>query len=44
MSCGILKLQGYHAECAHNATDALTKFEPDKFDMLVTDYFPLLQD
>lgn len=38
VSCGILKMHGYHAEYAYNAHDALAKFESDKFDMLVTDY------
>jgi len=38
ISCGILQMHGYHAEYAYNANDALTKFEHDKFDMLVTDY------
>jgi CheY-like chemotaxis protein len=38
VSCQILQRQGYNADYAFNATDALAKFERDKFDMLVTDY------
>ena len=38
VSCQILQRQGYHADYAFSATDALAKFERDKFDMLVTDY------
>jgi CheY-like chemotaxis protein len=38
VSCKFLQLQGYHAEYAYNASDALSKFECVKFDMLVTDY------
>lgn len=38
LSCEILEMQGYRAEYAYNASDALAKFERDKFDMLVTDY------
>lgn len=38
LSCTILQMQGYHAEYACNATDALARFERNKFDMLVTDY------
>jgi len=38
LSCEILEMQGYRAEYAYNANDALAKFERDKFDMLVTDY------
>ncbi len=38
LSCEILQTHGYRAEYAYNASDALAKFESDKFDMLVTDY------
>ena len=38
LSCEILQIQGYRAEYAYKATEALAKFESEKFDMLVTDY------
>jgi CheY-like chemotaxis protein len=38
LSCEILQMQGYRAEYAYNASDALAKFDTQKFDMLVTDY------
>lgn len=38
LSCEILQMQGYRAEYAYNASDALVKFDSEKFDMLVTDY------
>jgi CheY-like chemotaxis protein len=38
LSCEILQMQGYRAEYAYNANDALAKFEREKFDMVVTDY------
>jgi CheY-like chemotaxis protein len=38
VSCKFLQMQGYHAEYAYNAGDALAKLEYAKFDMLVTDY------
>lgn len=38
LSCEILQMQGYHAEYAYNAADALRKFENGSYDMLVTDY------
>lgn len=38
LACEILQMQGYRAECAYKASEALAKFEQDKFDMLVTDY------
>jgi CheY-like chemotaxis protein len=38
LSCEILEMQGYRAEYAYNANDALAKFERGKFDILVTDY------
>jgi CheY-like chemotaxis protein len=38
LSCEILEMQGYRAEYAYNASDALDKFDQGKFDMLVTDY------
>jgi CheY-like chemotaxis protein len=39
ITCEILQRQGYRAECAFNAADALVKFEQHAFDMVVTDYF-----
>jgi CheY-like chemotaxis protein len=38
LSCQILEMQGYRAECAYSAADALEKFVRGKFDLLVTDY------
>jgi CheY-like chemotaxis protein len=38
VSCQLLRRQGYHADYAYNAQEALAKFEHEKFDMLVTDY------
>jgi CheY-like chemotaxis protein len=38
LSCDILESQGYRAVCAYNATEALEKFEREKFDILVTDF------
>ena len=38
LSCDILQQAGYRAVCAYNASDALDKFEKDKFDILVTDF------
>jgi CheY-like chemotaxis protein len=38
LSCEILEMQGYRAEYAYNANDALAKFDRDKFDIVVTDY------
>ncbi len=38
LACEILQMQGYRAEYAYKASEALVKFEHDKFDMLVTDY------
>src|ERR1039458_6164469 len=38
LTCEILQMQGYRAECAYKASDALVKFDREKFDMLVTDY------
>jgi CheY-like chemotaxis protein len=38
LSCEILEMQGYRAEYAYNADDALAKFERERYDMLVTDY------
>lgn len=38
LSCEILQMQGYRAEYAYNANDALAKFEREQYDMLVTDY------
>jgi CheY-like chemotaxis protein len=38
VSCKYLQMQGYHAEYAYNANEALSKLDGVKFDMLVTDY------
>jgi CheY-like chemotaxis protein len=38
LSCEILEMQGYRAVCAYSATEALDKFEKEKFDILVTDF------
>ena len=38
LSCEILRMQGYRAVSAYNASDALEKFEKEKFDLLVTDW------
>ena len=38
LSCEILQMQGYRADYAYNAADALNKFENGKYDILVTDY------
>ena len=38
LSCEILEMQGYRAVSAYNATEALQKFEQEKFDILVTDF------
>jgi CheY-like chemotaxis protein len=38
LSCEILRMHGYRAECAYNAADALSRFEHDQFDLVVTDY------
>lgn len=38
LSCEILEMQGYRAVCAYSASDALEKFEREKFDILVTDF------
>jgi CheY-like chemotaxis protein len=38
LSCEILQMQGYRAEYAYNANDALAKFECQPYDMVVTDY------
>ena len=38
LSCEILQKQGYRAEYAFDATEALAKFEQDAFDIVVTDY------
>ncbi len=38
LSCEILETQGYRAVCAYNASEALEKFDNDKFDILVTDF------
>ena len=38
LSCEILEMQGYRAVSAYSASDALEKFENDRFDLLVTDF------
>jgi DNA-binding NtrC family response regulator len=38
VSCEILKMEGYRAEYVHSPSDAMAKFDRDRFDMLVTDY------
>ncbi|HVP65370.1 MAG TPA: response regulator [candidate division Zixibacteria bacterium] len=38
LSCEILEMQGYRAESAFNAADALKKFKQTPFDMVVTDF------
>jgi DNA-binding NtrC family response regulator len=38
LSCEILEMQGYRAVSAFSATDALEKFEREKFDLMVTDF------
>ena len=38
LSCEILSMQGYRADCAFNAADALAKLAEEDFDMLVTDF------
>jgi CheY-like chemotaxis protein len=38
LTCEILQMQGYRAVWAFKASDALAKFDREKFDMLVTDY------
>ncbi len=38
LACEILQHQGYRAEYAYNASDALTMFDREQFDLLVTDY------
>jgi DNA-binding NtrC family response regulator len=38
LSCEILEMQGYRAVSAFSASDALEKFERNKFDLMVTDF------
>jgi DNA-binding NtrC family response regulator len=38
LSCEILEMQGYKAVSAYNAEDALSKFDHESFDLLVTDF------
>lgn len=38
LSCEILEMQGYKAVSAYNAEDALSKFDNESFDLLVTDF------
>ncbi len=37
LSCGILETQGYRAEYAYSADEALRKFDRERFDLVVTD-------
>jgi CheY-like chemotaxis protein len=38
MGCELLQRHGYHVVSACNAEAALARFEPEKFDLVVTDY------
>lgn len=38
LSCEILEMQGYRAVSAYNAEDALSKFDKNEIDVLVTDF------
>lgn len=38
LSCEILEMQGYKAVSAYNAEDAISKFDNETFDLLVTDF------
>ena len=38
LSCEILEMQGYKAVSAYSATDALTKFDQQNIDVVVTDF------
>ena len=38
LSCEILEMQGYKAVSAYNAQDALSKFDNQSFDLMVTDF------
>lgn len=38
LSCEILEMQGYKAVSAYSAQDALSKFDTETFDLLVTDF------
>jgi CheY-like chemotaxis protein len=38
LSCEILEMQGYRAVSAYSASEALEKWDKDKFDILVTDW------
>jgi len=38
LSCEILEMQGYRVVSAYSGADALSKFEQDAFDILVTDF------
>lgn len=37
LTCDILRLEGYHAVPAYNATEALKVFDEENFDIVVTD-------
>ncbi len=37
LSCDILRLEGYHAVPAYNATEALKVFDEENFDIVITD-------
>ena len=43
LSCDILETQGYRAVCAYNASDALEKFDQEKFDALFERLLGFLQ-
>jgi CheY-like chemotaxis protein len=38
LSCEILQMHGYRAECAFDGNQALARFEQDSFDIVVTDF------
>ena len=38
LSCEILEMQGYKAVSAYSAQDALSKFDTETFDLMVTDF------
>jgi CheY-like chemotaxis protein len=38
LSCEILEMQGYRAVCASSGAEALTKFDQEEFDIVVTDF------
>jgi CheY-like chemotaxis protein len=38
LSCEILQMHGYRAECAYDGAEALARFDEGGFDLVVTDY------